>query len=140
MLAWITYYGVSLAALKRAHIGFDGFLLTLPRAARYPAAIAAELVVAAFFVLLAYSGWAVLDALRGMNLISLPWVPVALTQSVIPISAVLFLVCQALSLPGYFGRVRAGVSGEQVEIVEAALGHANGGHAGGDRAKGVPRP
>ena len=27
MLAWITYYGAALAALKRAHIGFDGILL-----------------------------------------------------------------------------------------------------------------
>ena len=28
MLAWITYYGAALAALKRAHIGFDGFHLS----------------------------------------------------------------------------------------------------------------
>ena len=30
MLAWITYYGAALAALKRAHIGFDGILLAMP--------------------------------------------------------------------------------------------------------------
>ena len=30
LLAWITYYGAALAALKRAHIGFDGILLALP--------------------------------------------------------------------------------------------------------------
>ena len=124
MLAWITYYGASLAALKRAHIGFDGFLLALPPSARLAAAIVAEAVVAAFFVLLAYSGWTVLNVLQGMNLISLPWVPITLTQSVIPISAVLFLICQALSLPGYLERVRTGVSNEQVEI-QAALDHAN---------------
>ena len=33
-LAWITYYGAALAALRRKHIGFDGVLLSLPPSAR----------------------------------------------------------------------------------------------------------
>jgi TRAP-type C4-dicarboxylate transport system permease small subunit len=30
ILAWITYYGAALAALKRAHIGFDGSCWPFP--------------------------------------------------------------------------------------------------------------
>lgn len=30
MLAWLTYYGAALAALKRAHIGFPGLVEALP--------------------------------------------------------------------------------------------------------------
>lgn len=123
LLAWITYYGASLAALKRAHIGFDGFLLALPPKVRLAAMILAELIVVAFFVLLAFAGWRLLQVLFGMGLISLPWVPVTLTQSVIAVSAVLFIVCQLLSLPEYWQRVRAGVSSDDIEIAEALGQH-----------------
>jgi TRAP-type C4-dicarboxylate transport system permease small subunit len=119
MLAWITYYGAALAALKRAHIGFDGFLLALPPKMRLAAMIVAELIVIAFFVVLAFAGWRLLQVLFGMGLISLPWVPVRLTQSVIPVAAVLFIVCELLSLPEYWKRVREGVSSDDVEISHA---------------------
>lgn len=118
MLAWITYYGAALAALKRAHIGFDGILLSLPLKWRYVAAAAGEVVVFGFFVLLAWTGWRVLQVLQGMNLISLPGVPVQLTQSVIPIGAVLFIACEALSLPEYWRRLREGVSADVAEVEE----------------------
>ena len=42
-------------------------------------------------------------------LVSLPWVPVMLTQSVIPISAVLFIICEMAELAGLLAqRRRAG--------------------------------
>ena len=106
LLAWITYYGAALAALKRAHIGFDGILLALPM----------QSFVFLFFAVLAWTGWEVLGVLQGMNLISLPWVPVQFTQSVIPIGAVLFIVCEALSLPEYVTIVRRGVSQDELEV------------------------
>ena len=62
-----------------------------------------------FFALLAWTGWRVLQVLAGRPLISLPWVPVQLTQSVIPIGAVLFILAQLLSLPDVLRRARAGV-------------------------------
>ena len=77
MLAWITYYGAALAALKRAHIGFDGILLALPWRWRIAAAILGEIVVFAFFIVLAWTGMQVLQVLQGMSLISLPGVPIA---------------------------------------------------------------
>lgn len=116
LLAWITYYGAALAALKRAHIGFDGILLALPMRWRMIALVVAEAFVFLFFIVLAWTGWQVLGVLQGMRLISLPWVPVQLTQSVIPIGAVLFILCEALSLPDYVKLVRAGVSHDELEV------------------------
>ena len=116
VLAWITYYGGALAVLRRKHIGFDSVLLAIPMPARMVAAWVAEIVFLAFFVLLAWAGWTVLQVLEGMTLISLTWVPVRLTQSVIPIGAVLFIVCELLSLPAYLAMIRSGVSAEHAEI------------------------
>ena len=123
MLAWITYYGAALAALKRGHIGFDGIILALPYRWRIAAAVAGEIVVFAFFIILAWTGWEVLQVLQGMNLISLPDVPVQLTQSVIPIGSVLFIICEALSLPEYRRRLRDKISADQAELTEALETH-----------------
>jgi TRAP-type C4-dicarboxylate transport system permease small subunit len=118
MLAWITYYGAALAALKRAHIGFDGILLALPMRWRMLALAVAEAFVFLFFIVLAWTGWTVLGVLQGMHLISLPWVPVMFTQSVIPIGAVLFIICEALSQPDYVALVRAGVSHDELAVTQ----------------------
>ncbi len=112
LLAWITYYGSALAALRRGHIGFDGVLLALPIKWRAAAVMAAEILVIAFFVIMAWSGWRILQVLEGSTLISLTWVPVQLTQSVIPIGAVLFIIAELLSIPAYWAEVKAGVSSE----------------------------
>ena len=118
MLSWITYYGAALAALKRAHIGFDGILLAMPYRWRITSAIVAEIVVFGFFIVLAWTGYQVLLVLQGMNLISLTWVPVQVTQSVIPIGAVLFIICEALSLPEYWHRLREKISSDEAELAE----------------------
>jgi TRAP-type C4-dicarboxylate transport system permease small subunit len=118
MLAWITYYGAALAALKRAHIGFDGVLLALPFRWRIAVAMLGEIVVFAFFIVLAWTGMMVLEVLQGMRLISLPGIPVRYTQSVIPIGAILFIICEALSLPEYWRRLREGISADVAEVTE----------------------
>jgi TRAP-type C4-dicarboxylate transport system permease small subunit len=123
MLAWITYYGAALAALKRAHIGFDGVLLAMPYRWRIAVAIFGEIVVFAFFILLAWTGMMVLEVLHSMRLISLPGIPVRLTQSVIPIGATLFIFCEALSLPEYWRRLREGISAEVAEVTEQMQVH-----------------
>lgn len=117
-LAWITYYGAALAALKRRHIGFDTLLLTLPARARLTATAVAEALVLMFFALLAWAGFEVVQVLRGDTLVSLTWVPVRLTQSVIPIGAVLFIIAELLSLPAYWRAVREGISLDHVEAEE----------------------
>ncbi|HKL46943.1 MAG TPA: TRAP transporter small permease subunit [Roseovarius sp.] len=118
MLAWITYYGSALAALHRRHIGFDSVLLALPPRFRLGAVLLGELLVLTFFVLMARAGFQVLEVLAGDRLVSLTWVPVQLTQSVIPIGAILFIICQLLSLPEYLSKTRRGISLEHAEIEE----------------------
>lgn len=108
LMAWITYYGAALAALRRQHIGFDGVLMRLPVTLRLVMVVIAEAAVIAFFALLAWTGIQVLRVVGDEFLVSLPWVPVMLTQSVIPISAVLFIICEMASLPAYWRSVRAG--------------------------------
>ena len=102
MLAWLTYYGACLAALKRGHIGFDGIVRAVPKAWRLVFVAISETCMIAFFAILAWTGWVVLLVLEGDTLVSLPGISVQITQSVIPISAVLFIVCELLSLPGYW--------------------------------------
>jgi TRAP-type C4-dicarboxylate transport system permease small subunit len=116
-LAWITYYGAALAALRRKHIGFDGVILKLPFGARKAGIVVAEVIAIGFFLLLAWSGWQVILILEGMSLVSLTWVPVQLTQSVIPIGGALFILCTLLSLPEYWRETMAGRSFEHPEIV-----------------------
>jgi TRAP-type C4-dicarboxylate transport system permease small subunit len=117
-LSWITYYGAALAALKRRHIGLDSVLLAIPMPMRMVCVAAAEIVVFSFFVLLAYTGWQVLQVLQGERLVSLTWIPVQLTQSVIPIGAALFVLCELLSLPEYWRMTASGKSLEHAEIEE----------------------
>lgn len=99
LLAWVTYYGAALAALKRSHIGVPELVRMLPPAPRVAAALFAEACVFGFFILLAWVGVSVLDVLATDTLVSLPQISVAWTQSVIPVSAVLFIVAEALTLP-----------------------------------------
>ena len=99
MLAWLTYYGAALAALKRAHIGFSGLVDAVRPPLRLILVAVGEVCVLTFFVLLAWMGFVVLQVLAGDTLVSLPSVSVQLTQSVIPIGACLFIAAQLLSLP-----------------------------------------
>lgn len=119
LLAWITYYAGALAALKRRHIGFDGALLSLPLPARRIAVIVAELLVLVFFILLAWAGFEILSVLGGDSLVSLTWVPVRLTQSVIPIGALLFILAQVLSFPAYWRLTMRGVSLDHGDLADA---------------------
>ncbi len=117
-LSWITYYGAALAALKRRHIGFDSVLLSLPLPLRRVAVVLAEVIVIGFFVLMAWAGMEVLAVLEGDSLVSLTWVPVQFTQSVIPIGAALFVLCEILSFPLYWRMTVSGTSLEHAEIEE----------------------
>lgn len=99
LLAWVTYYGAALAALKRANIGVPEIVRMMPPGARVAMTWFAEACVFAFFVVLAWVGYSVLEVLATDYLVSLPEVSVAVAQSVIPISAILFIIAEALALP-----------------------------------------
>ena len=99
LLAWLTYYGAALVALTRGHIGVPVLVERLRGRARTFVILAGETAVIGFFLVLAWAGLRVQGALAGTTLVSMPAVPAALAQSVIPVGAVLFVVAQLLSLP-----------------------------------------
>lgn len=107
-LVWLTYYGSALAALKGAHIGVPGFVNAMPPRLRIAVTLFGEACVFVFFIALAWTGFQVLTVLAGDGMVSLPWVPLQLTQSVIPIGSVLFIVAEALRLPQVMRNARGG--------------------------------
>jgi TRAP-type C4-dicarboxylate transport system permease small subunit len=107
LLAWLTFYGSALAAAKRAHIGCPEVIAMLPPGARVAARLLADILVVAFFLLVGWTGYTILDVLATDNLVSLPKVSVAYTQSVIPISAALIVLAELLTLPEALARARA---------------------------------
>ncbi len=119
MLVWLTYYAGALAALKRGHIGVDGVLAAMPVHIRMPIAYLTEALFIGFFLVLGWAGLVVLDVMQGMALITLRWVPLTFTQSVIPIGAALFIIAQLLSMPGHLARMRSGRTQEEEEIRHA---------------------
>ena len=99
LLAWVTFYGSALAVLKHAHMGVPEIVRMLPVGPRVAVTVVAQLFTLAFFVLLAWVGYSILEVLATDYLVSLPDVPAAYANSVIPISAVLIVVGQLLVFP-----------------------------------------
>ena len=118
-LAWLTYYGAALAALKRGHLGFSGLFFSLPTRVRTALFIFSEAVVMGFFAVIGWAGWYLLDVFGDETLISLSWVPLSFTQSVIPLGAALFIAAELLSMPDAWQKARAGIDYERVAIEEA---------------------
>lgn len=120
MLAWLTYYGAALAALKRAHIGFPGLVNAMPPRLRVTAVLFGEACVIGFFGLLTWFGVQVLLILEGDTMVSLTWVPTQFTQSVIPVGGALFIIAQLLSLPEVLRQARGTgiVDHEQAPVAE----------------------
>ncbi len=114
LLAWLTYYGASLAALKRAHIGFPKLVQSVNPQARLYLVICREAIVIGFFVLVAWAGFRVLQILDGVYLASLPGVSARVPQSVIPIGAVLFIVAELLSFAEIWPALKS-AAGKQLE-------------------------
>jgi TRAP-type C4-dicarboxylate transport system permease small subunit len=98
LLAWLTFYGAALASVRRAHIGCPELVDIMPWPARRAFNITAELIVIAFFALLGTVGAWILPVLHTDALVSLPWIPMSVVQSVIPISAVLIIVAELTHL------------------------------------------
>jgi TRAP-type C4-dicarboxylate transport system permease small subunit len=98
LLAWLTFYGSALASVKRAHISCPELIDQLPPRGRRALNIAAQVLVVAFFALLAWVGASILPVLATDYLVSLPKVPMSIVQSVIPISAALILIAETMHL------------------------------------------
>ena len=98
LLAWLTFYGSALASVKRAHIGCPEIVDHASWPLRRALNVIAQLLVIVFFALLGAVGAWILPVLHGEALVSLPWVPMSVVQSVIPISAGLILIAEILHL------------------------------------------
>lgn len=117
LLAWITFYGAALAALRRRHLGFAGFVLSLPPRLKFVAFAIAEAVVYAVFVILAWWGWLILDILGNETLVSLD-IALRVTQSAVPIGCALVVLAHFLSAPAAYRGLMEGRSAEDEEIAE----------------------
>jgi TRAP-type C4-dicarboxylate transport system permease small subunit len=120
LLAWLTYYGAALAALKRGHLGFAGAFLSMPRNLRAVFFVVAEVFVISFFAVIGWAGWYLLAVFGEETLISLSWVRLSFTQSVIPIGAVLFIVAEIFSIPAAWRNALIG-SDYEFQAIEAAI-------------------
>jgi TRAP-type C4-dicarboxylate transport system permease small subunit len=134
-LVWLTYYGAALAALRGAHIGVPGLVNAMPPKMRVIVTLFSEAVVISFFGLLAYYGVQVLLILQGEHMVSAPWVPTQLTQSALPIGAVLFIIAELLRLPETLrsARTTGFVDLEVKEALEQVEDEGHGKPAGGLR-------
>lgn len=94
LLAWLTYYGAALAALRRAHLGFPNLVLRAPLRVRRTLVVIREIAIIGFFAAAAWLGVGLMDALGGTYLVSLPWLPAQIVYSAIPVGASLFIVAE----------------------------------------------
>ncbi|HUX25711.1 MAG TPA: TRAP transporter small permease [Burkholderiales bacterium] len=99
LLAWLTFYGAALASVKRAHIGCPEVMALLPSRLRFVFRVIAEILVIGFFLLMGWMGYRVLGVLNTDYMISLPSIPESWVQSVMPISSVLIVAAELLTLP-----------------------------------------
>ncbi|MBE0623544.1 MAG: TRAP transporter small permease subunit [Burkholderiales bacterium] len=99
LLAWLTFYGSALASVKRAHIGCPEVMMLLPRGLKFAFRLTAELLTIGFFLLMGWMGYQVLGVLDTDYLITMPSIPVSWVQSVVPISAVLIVAAELITLP-----------------------------------------
>lgn len=124
VLAWLTYYGSALAVIHRGHLGFPGLFLNLPKPLRKTAFIMAETVVISFFAVIGYAGWYLLGIFGEETLVSLNWVTLSFTQSVVPVGAALFILAEMLSISDAWQKAMAGIDYEK-EMIDQAIEEAN---------------
>jgi TRAP-type C4-dicarboxylate transport system permease small subunit len=119
MLAWLTYFGATYAVFMRHHMSFSGLVTALPRALAVTVTLFSELLVIAFFAIVAWYGNAVLAVAKWDSLLSLPWMTLDIVQSVIPVTSVLMIAGTLLTLPQTLRDAAAGIDHEQAEIEQA---------------------
>ena len=108
LLAWVTFYGSALAVLKQAHLGVPEIVRMMPPTLRVATTVFAQVCTLAFFALVAWTGYSILEILAADRLVSLPSVSVAYVNSVIPVSAVLIIIGQVLVFPEVLRDARHG--------------------------------
>lgn len=118
LLAWITFTGAGLAALRNAHLSFNGLLYALPLPWRRALFALVDAIFLATFAVVAWAGYAILAIFGSETLVSVPFLTRAAAQSVLPVSAALIIVARLLTLPERFREMIAGVDPEEKEIAQ----------------------
>jgi TRAP-type C4-dicarboxylate transport system permease small subunit len=98
LLAWLTFYGSALASVKRAHIGCPEVVQQMSPGAQHAIGIVVQVLVIGFFALLAWVGFTIMPILSGDSLVSLPWVPMNFVMSVVPVSSLLIILAEVMTL------------------------------------------
>jgi len=118
MLAWLSFLGAALAALRHAHLNFETLLVSRALPLRRALFVIGELVFVAVFLLLAWAGWRILEIFGDEALTSLRFVPLSLVHSVVPIGALLMIVSRLFVMRDNWQRVMSGRDAEADEIAE----------------------
>ena len=108
ILVWLTYIGAAYVASVRAHMSFDGVLLKLHGITQKIVFAVSEITVIGFFAITAYYGYLVLAIFADETMISLPAVPLSLTQAIIPIASVLFILARLCAIPATWHSITQG--------------------------------
>jgi TRAP-type C4-dicarboxylate transport system permease small subunit len=121
-LAWLTYYVAALAALRGSHLGFSGFVNSLPTNWRVLATFVGSLISIGFFAVLGIAGYHVMQVISGLTLVSLPAFQQSWASSAIPIGSALFVIAELLRLPQALADARRGplIDPEIKEALEEA--------------------
>jgi TRAP-type C4-dicarboxylate transport system permease small subunit len=119
LLAWLTYFAAVHAMFKRQHMSFAGLVLAMPKPLRLVLVLTAEAAIVLFFGVAVYFGAMLLPIAAYDALLSLPWVSMAVVQSVIPITGALMIFASLSTLPKVLREAMAGIDREHAEIEEA---------------------
>lgn len=134
LLAWLTYFSAVYAMFNRQHMGFAGLMLSLPITLRLFVLVLSEVLVISFFGVAAWFGTKLLPFAQYDTLLSLPWITMAMVQSVIPLTAALMIVASCLTFPKIYAETRAGIDREHLEI-DQAIATAEAEHGSAERGR-----
>ncbi len=116
LLAWLTFVGAALAALRNAHLNFTALLIVLPAPARMALFALVEAIFVATFAAVAWAGWSLLSFFGDETLTTLRWFPRSVAQGVLPVAAVLIIVARLLTMRERCADMRRGLDPEIEEI------------------------
>ena len=110
--ASLALLGAALAVLLHAPLGFPGIMCLLPPSLRVPCFALAKFIVFGFWATVAVAGTRALELMAGDALVTLPWLPMQLVQSALPVAAKLIIMAELLDAPERLGLVRRGIDDE----------------------------
>jgi TRAP-type C4-dicarboxylate transport system permease small subunit len=116
LLAWLTFVGAALAALRNAHLNFSALMLALPPGPRMAVFVVVEAIFVAAFAIVAWAGWSLLAFFGDETLTTLRFFPRAVAQGMLPVCAAITILARLLTLPDRWRETLAGVDPEALEI------------------------